>query len=358
MYTDEKYIKIYSCCIPIKGAMRSSICDIQRQTIRIIPNSLFDFIQLLDHYSIGELKVHYGTQNHDIISEFISFLSDNKYAFFCNGSDLLNFPEIDLKSFHFPYKISNAIVELADVNLAEFSRILLQLNDVNCQAIEIRISTVISLELFNEILCLFSDISILEINIVLIDDGYSFKDLKVYFNMHARLKSIVIGGSDKEEFHSEFYDSNSFITFTKNKVYLPQSCGIFSLNSFVINIPFFSESQSYNTCLNKKVAIDRDGYIKNCPSMKDSFGNIKHNNLKDIVNNSKFTEKWLINKDQIKVCKDCEYRYVCMDCRAYLEKPNDLYSKPLKCGYDPYSCIWEEWSTNPLKKEAIIDYKL
>jgi hypothetical protein len=26
---------------------------------------------------------------------------------------------------------------------------------------------------------------------------------------------------------------------------------------------------------------------------------------------------------------------------------------PLKCGYNPYTCEWEEWSTNPLKQKAI-----
>jgi hypothetical protein len=35
-----------------------------------------------------------------------------------------------------------------------------------------------------------------------------------------------------------------------------------------------------------------------------------------------------------------------------------IYSKPLKCGYNPYTAIWEDWSTNPLKKKAIDFYKL
>jgi len=46
-----------------------------------------------------------------------------------------------------------------------------------------------------------------------------------------------------------------------------------------------------------------------------------------------------------------------MDCRVYLEQPSNIYSKPLKCGYDPYSATWQEYSTNPLKEEAILFYK-
>ncbi|NIG32274.1 grasp-with-spasm system SPASM domain peptide maturase, partial [Enterobacter sp. Ap-916] len=31
-------------------------------------------------------------------------------------------------------------------------------------------------------------------------------------------------------------------------------------------------------------------------------------------------------------------------------------SKPLKCGYNPYTGEWEEWSINPLKQKAIKYY--
>ena len=65
-----------------------------------------------------------------------------------------------------------------------------------------------------------------------------------------------------------------------------------------------------------------------------------------------FKEKWGISKDHISVCRDCEFRYACSDCRAYLENPEDAFSKPLKCGYDPYSGKWNEWSENPAKRMA------
>jgi hypothetical protein len=41
-----------------------------------------------------------------------------------------------------------------------------------------------------------------------------------------------------------------------------------------------------------------------------------------------------------------------------LENPEDILSKPLKCGYNPYTCEWEDWSTNPLKEKAIKYYNL
>ena len=92
---------------------------------------------------------------------------------------------------------------------------------------------------------------------------------------------------------------------------------------------------SHNSCLNRKISIDVDGAIKNCPSMSQNFGNIENTTLKESLKHSDFKNNWNITKDQVSVCKDCEFRYICTDCRAYVEKPENNYSKPLKCGYDP-----------------------
>ena len=92
--------------------------------------------------------------------------------------------------------------------------------------------------------------------------------------------------------------------------------------------------------------------------MSQSFGNIKYTSLKQALEHKDFKKYWNITKDQIDICKACEFRYVCTDCRAYKENPLDDYSKPLKCGYDPYTNEWSDWSTNPLKQKAIEYYRL
>jgi SPASM domain peptide maturase of grasp-with-spasm system len=136
-------------------------------------------------------------------------------------------------------------------------------------------------------------------------------------------------------------------------------CGVISLNS--LNAPSvanFFETKLFNGCLNKKVSIDSSGEIKNCPSMARSFGNTRDTSLARAVHSPGFSDKGKITKDQVKTCRDCEFRYVCSDCRAFVEDPADPYSKPLKCGYDPYTCEWEEWSTHPMKQKGIKYYGL
>ena len=50
------------------------------------------------------------------------------------------------------------------------------------------------------------------------------------------------------------------------------------------------------------------------------------------------------NKDKIKECNCCEYRYACFDCR-----PNsisgDLEEKPWYCTYKPLEGKWEDEET-------------
>jgi SPASM domain peptide maturase of grasp-with-spasm system len=101
------------------------------------------------------------------------------------------------------------------------------------------------------------------------------------------------------------------------------------------------ENYLYNGCLNKKISIDENGEIKNCPSMKKSFGNILKTSIVEVAKKDKFRELWKINKRQIKVCMNCEYRCICTDCRAFLSNPNDLFSKPAKYYYDPYTLKWK-----------------
>lgn len=46
---------------------------------------------------------------------------------------------------------------------------------------------------------------------------------------------------------------------------------------------------------------------------------------------------------------------LCMIALSLID-PEDILIKPLKCGYNPYTGEWSEWSTNPLKQKAITHY--
>ena len=92
--------------------------------------------------------------------------------------------------------------------------------------------------------------------------------------------------------------------------------------------------------MERKLSIDRFGQVKNCPSMKKSWGHARNLDILGVLEDEGFRSVWGISKDQIDICQVCEFRDICSDCRAYVNVPDDLYSKPAKCAYDPYTATW------------------
>jgi SPASM domain peptide maturase of grasp-with-spasm system len=118
-------------------------------------------------------------------------------------------------------------------------------------------------------------------------------------------------------------------------------CGIIAKEYFTQNMFHITEAVKYNTCLHKKLSIDKNGNIKNCPFSEDIFGNILDDKFLETIELKSFQKLWKIKKDEIEVCKDCEFRYICTDCRIFLKKPENIFSQPLHCKYNPYIAKWE-----------------
>lgn len=233
------------------------------------------------------------------------------------------FPEIDLR-FYEPFILSNAVIEYDDEEKYDVFELFKQLDDLNCKNIEIRFNN----KNIDTLMLLLNYISsnkliISSIGIVI---EYSGKlNEKLLLNLaeqENRISYIIIFNSLKNELiSSKKTNGMGYIIFTKEKIDI-YSCGIVNRDYFVINIKSFTESLNHNSCLHKKIAIDKDGNIKNCPSMIENFGNINDTTLKHALHQPGFKKYWNLTKDSIEVCKDCEFRYICTDCRAYTERSN------------------------------------
>lgn len=351
-----KKIKLFANCIPVKGAERSLICDLQRNRFDFIPNDLCEILILHEGKSTSEIKNVYNNQYDEIIDEYISFLLEKEYVFFTHHPNW--FPKMGLQ-WQDPFRINNAIIDVGE-NF-EFEKILFELNSLKCKAVEFRFYDWKAIQIVNDILN-YVDLKKSIISSVGFVLHYSEETtehiLNAIISNNSRVAYFVITNSPKNNFIKSLSNNVGYIIYTKDVVNDATHCGLITNMSLVINTKLFTESQHHNTCLNRKISIDKNGNIKNCPSMTESFGNIKDTTLEEALNHPNFKKYWHITKDRIEVCKDCEFRHICTDCRAYTENPEDQYSKPLKCGYDPYTNEWEEWSTNPLKQKAIEYYRL
>lgn len=112
-----------------------------------------------------------------------------------------------------------------------------------------------------------------------------------------------------------------------------------SLEGFIKNI-------SGNSCLSGKIVITDTGEVIPCIFARDQVcGNVQTDDLVNIIGGSALQKVWGSTKDDVLVCKDCEYRYSCGDCRPMSEAASlyrgDFLSSPFpRCTYNPYEGRW------------------
>ncbi len=347
---------LFANCLLVKGASQCIICDLQRNSYVSIPNGLYEILTEHKGKSVSNIKAIYNNDYDDIIDEYFQILILNELLFLTDTPDL--FPELEM-SWDEPFEVSNAIIDIGEHSDYDFDKVLSNLHEINCKFLQIRIYKKFSFIEMEGLLQKLESIGNNPLGVEFcLNDHTSFTPEKTrgLFQRFSKLNLIAFYTSPLDGQVDVVEEGCRYIIHSKSPLSSEKSCGITKKDSFTINIKMFAESGRYNSCLNRKVSIDANGNIKNCPSMPQSFGNIKDSTLQDALGHKDFKKYWSLTKDQVEVCKDCEFRYICTDCRAYKEDPSNDYSKPLKCGYSPYTNTWQEWSANPLKQGAIEHY--
>lgn len=355
------FIKLFSSVKITEGVKNAIIFDTNSGFLSFIPKGLFSLLHN-EKQNYSFLKKQLDGDDVSTLDEYIDFIISNKLGFKINTKkELLSFQnEPDLKSN--PTNIEYLILDLQSKKDLD-DNIIEQIQYLRIKYLQIRILDQVKT---SDVLGILSKINLLndselhEISFITKFDENVIDFIKYTANLSNKFLNIILHSADN--ISSSCFGSIQ-LDIIRNKIIIPSSCGCISMKNFILNNNFHIESQYHNSCLHKKIGIDVNGNIKNCPSMPQSFGNIKDKTLEKALNHKDFKKYWNLTKDKVEVCKDCEFRYICTDCRAYTEKTHENkegldISKPLKCGYDPYTGEWEEWSTNPLKQKAINYYGL
>ncbi len=341
----DQHFKLFANCIPVNGASRSVICDLQRNQFDFIPNDFFDFLIEYNGVMIKTIKEDYDLESQSIIDEYLVYLYEKNYIFFCDSIEVNWFPPMDL-TWQSPSAIENAIIDIDRQSEFDFKNIILQLEALGCKALELRFFCKYNLKLLNNILAHLEKSSISTVNIIIpFDINNTLESITQLLEKHKRVLSIIFhsfSGENPKVLESLDEEFPEIIQVTEQIIDSNAHCGFISPAYFRIDVKSFTEAQHFNNCLNKKISIDTNGNIKNCPAMPESYGNIADTTLEQALNIEGFTDSWNITKDQIETCKTCEFRYLCSDCRAFTNEQSDPYAKPLKCNYDPKTMTWAE----------------
>ncbi|MDR2917231.1 MAG: grasp-with-spasm system SPASM domain peptide maturase [Tannerella sp.] len=338
-FLNQRY-KLFACCIPVKGYYRSGIVDINRHKIHIIPHSLFYIIKRYKSKAFSEILKNFNEDETAILIEYLDFLKKNEIVFPVHKEEINRFPTLPLH-WDFPSNCSNAILDLGIKSNSNYINCLSQLNKINCFHLQIRLLDIIEIPKIHDMLTHASSLSFHTIQLIIdyrvANSEDFFKDL---MKQYWKLSKIEVFNAPMNKF-SPVVEPVTLVIFHERKSLNITQCGNIDQRYFSIEMNHFTEAQHFNTCLNRKLCIDENGEVKNCPSMSRNFGHIDNVDLKDIISNPDFTGIWSIRKDDIDVCKDCEFRYVCTDCRCFIKDLDNIYSQPAKCKYNPYIAKWE-----------------
>lgn len=316
--------KIFSNIIPAKGYLRSVLYDLETNDFTFVPNELSEELIIGN----GELEKS---------SRYFKFLHEKGMLF-----------------------------AIKPIYQDQFVKLNLDWNS-NCDISNIlfHYSSLLSTKKVGEIIKLFSAeaIQIIVSNALLFIDKFEIENLISY-----SLSSIEIIFKDKEILE----ESTLTDLLSKN----PKIKSIFVLNSnsprkivgkrgrgdiyflaqiedkqekslftFPITMELFTESQFHHTYFNRKLFISSEGEIKNAPECKEIFGNInslKNNSeLINVVKKPEFQKIWFVRKDICDVCKECEFRYMCVDNRIPKINKNENIFFENECNYNSSTMEWK-----------------
>ncbi|OJJ15278.1 grasp-with-spasm system SPASM domain peptide maturase [marine bacterium AO1-C] len=338
----HKPFRLFSACFITQGHTRSLISDPQREAIYFVPVILGEILTKNQGLSFTQLVEKYGEANRSHLVEYFEFLLERQLIFFLEDDwEQSAFPALDLSAYESAPVIEHLILDIGQDTNYDPRIVLEQLKELGVFHVEIRYYTSVSLDKLSYLEAL-KDTMVKSVEVLLpYQTDYTPEFIKAQKLREKYPWLLQITFFDAPE-AQEVKEQHLLLSYTPQTVSSAQHCGKIGYWAFANDLPMITLNQSHNSCLYKTMGIDENGFIKNCPSMQENFGHINNTSLTEAVAKPGFRKHWNTHKAQIEVCKICEFRDICSDCRAYTQN-DDPYGKPLKCGYDPYV---GEWITN------------
>jgi SPASM domain peptide maturase of grasp-with-spasm system len=332
----RRVFRLFACCVPVRGARRSTLCDLQRQSYRLVPNGMVDILTEHRDRTLDEIKAAFGPEDEATVEQYFHFLVENEFGFWTDDPDA--FPPLDL-SWDAPERITNAVIDVGPRSAHDFASLYRQLDGLGCKMLQLRFFAPVGEEALRAVLAPARAGRLRTIELLLPwTPEWTDARLGALCEAHPRVSAVYVHGAPEAR-RVEGPDEVRIALRTR-AVTSAEHCGEVHPVYFTVNTRLFTEAQGHNTCLNRKLAVDEDGEIRNCPAHPRSFGNAAGTPLAAACLQDAFREPWTVSKDQVRTCRDCEFRYVCTDCRVFVADASDPFSKPAKCAYDPYTAGW------------------
>ena len=334
----QEVFKRFECIQLVKGYGRAAVYDLSRQSHYLVPHEFVDFMELCEGKTAEDIESELQPIG-DYPRDYFQFILKNEWAFFSSDAGL--FPPIDLEWKH-PSIFTNLVWDF-NPQYTEAVKTLLQ--KANVKALHLRFVYAITAKQLKEALEQFQNSPLKSIEVAFIAREGLDAEVLTDILFENRRVSLFIAHQSRES-KMEFLDENKGHPFIKTPAPIHYNSGMCLTNpySFRVNIELFTEAQKYHTYYNRKLFIDVDGQLKNAPESETVLGHIT-----DLISDKTQIKEWVAQdtyqevngvKDHTDVCKDCEFRYMCIDNRLPCKRASNIWFHQIECNYNPYINKW------------------
>lgn len=336
----------------VDGSIRTAIYDLQRKKIFFIPSSLSKLLKKnsgkISYSDLITKNAYYSK----LLKYYEKYLIENEVIYYTDFPN--EFKKINL-NWQNPSEITNSIISIAKLSLSSsnLKSLFSKLDLFNCKAVELRIEHKFDLKEFQKIFTYINNSKILSLNLILKNNWYEINFLKQVLCFSSKIENISIYNSKESEVI--YLNINNF------PILINYKCGYiedFEKHPLItlknLNVNAYIESIKYNLYFNKKLFIDAEGDIR-FPNNNSKWKNIFEVKIEDFKEINSFTKLWYINKNLIDICKNCEFRYLCIDPRIPIQRLNNSWFYSSECDYNPYLAKWKSDNGYQTLSECGID---
>lgn len=338
----QMYYKIFEEVKLVKGYYRGIAYDLHRNNYDFLPNELIDVLIKQNGKSLRTLKKNLlEICTEATYKEYLDFLLKKEYIFLIDKKYISLFQTLN-QHWELPSLIYSAIIDVKNPELFLKNKVIEQLEEIGCKHLLLRFNDLNTLSLINQFILNYKNSGFHSIQIWINMKQKTFKnsDLKKICIENPKVTNMSFFNCPTQSTKSQIRIFNEVTIKIYNGIWQDSDDCLVQQSHFKINISNFIESTHYNNYFYQKIFIDDNGFIRNAP-LCSSQGNVSNTLIKSILTPD-FKKYWFSNKDNTIVCKDCEYRYMCIDSRIPKEINKEFWGHNNNCNYNPYICKWKD----------------
>lgn len=319
---NSERFEFFANCLPVNGYLNMIIIDTQFNSWFYVPKFMGELIVQLKHSTIQEIETYYEKEGAlEAVRMYIDFLIKNKVGFITKLPTEY-FPDINF-NWSSPYPITNSVIHINEFT-SELDFTSYQFENITLIDKYVQIEKVSTFPDFNT--------NTLYVYVSFLCDWK--KKVRAYIQKRPTINAIIVYDSYRNK---DIRIKDTLIKFVSDNTKQ-------NVTEFVATMHLICESNNHHSYYNRKLFIGALGEISNTLDNSNHFGFLQDlNSPKDlyaITNSSEFQYYWNVKKEDQVICRDCEFRYMCLDNRLPLRRSEKEWYHSTECNYNPFIGKW------------------